>query len=71
MSSLFGLYTGVSHVIIDEANERRVHTDFLLAVVKQIIVYRRDLKVVVMTTSEQADSLSNYFLNARWVWSLI
>ena len=71
MSSLFGLHTGVSHVIIDEANERRVHTDFLLVVVKQIIVYRRDLKVIVMTTSEQADSLSNYFLNARWVWSLI
>jgi len=60
---------GVSHVIIDEANERRIHTDFLLAVVKQIIAYRRDLKVVILTTSEQADSLSNYFLNMR-LWSL-
>jgi len=57
-------------VIIDEANERRIHTDLLLAVVKQIIAYRRDLKVVVLTTSEQADSLSNYFLNMR-LWSLL
>ena len=57
--------TGVSHIIIDEANERRIHSDFLLAVIKLILPNRRDLKLVILTTSDQADNLANYFFNMR------
>lgn len=53
-------------MIIDEANERRIHSDFLLAVLKLIIPNRRDLKLIILTTSDQADNLANYFFNMRW-----
>ena len=60
------LIKGVSHVIIDEANERRIHTDFLLAILKLILPNRRDLKLIVLTTSDHADNLANYFFNMRY-----
>lgn len=57
----------MSHVIIDEANERKIHTDFLLAVLKLILPSRHDLKLIVLTTSDHADHLANYFFNMRYV----
>ena len=53
-------------MIIDEANERRIHTDFLLAILKLILPNRHDLKLIVLTTSDHADNLANYFFNMRY-----
>lgn len=58
---------GVSHVIIDEANERRIHSDFLLAILKLILPNRHDLKLIILTTTDQADNIANYFFNMRYI----
>ena len=52
-------------MIIDEANERRIHSDFLLAVLKLVLPSRHDLKLIILTTTDHADSLANYFFNMR------
>jgi ATP-dependent RNA helicase DHX36 len=51
----------VSHVIIDEVHERDINTDFLLVLLKELIQTRKDLKVVLMSATLDAESFSKYF----------
>jgi len=51
----------VSHVIIDEVHERDINTDFLLVLLKELIQTRKDLKVVLMSATLDAESFSRYF----------
>ena len=51
----------VSHVIIDEVHERDINTDFLLVLLKELIQTRRDLKVILMSATLDAESFSKYF----------
>lgn len=37
--------TGISHIIIDEVHERSVTSDFLMAVLQEVIRKRKDIKV--------------------------
>ncbi|XP_010519140.1 PREDICTED: ATP-dependent RNA helicase DEAH12, chloroplastic-like [Tarenaya hassleriana] len=53
--------TGVSCIIIDEAHERSLNTDLLLALLKDLLCRRVDLRVVIMSATADACQLSNYF----------
>ncbi|XP_055638233.1 ATP-dependent DNA/RNA helicase DHX36 [Toxorhynchites rutilus septentrionalis] len=50
-----------SHLILDEIHERDVLTDLLLGIVKMILKFRKDLKVILMSATLTADTFSKYF----------
>ncbi|XP_058453190.1 ATP-dependent DNA/RNA helicase DHX36 [Malaya genurostris] len=54
---------GISHLILDEIHERDVVTDLLLGIVKLVLPYRKDLKVILMSATLTADTFSRYFNN--------
>lgn len=51
----------VSHVVVDEVHERSLDTDFLLALLRDVLRYRKDLKVILMSATLDADIFRNYF----------
>jgi ATP-dependent RNA helicase DHX57 len=52
---------GVSHVIVDEVHERTVDGDFLLYLLKQLLDRRRDLTVILMSATVEAEEYARYF----------
>lgn len=50
-----------SHIFLDEVHERSTHSDYLLIVLKDILVARPDLKVVLMSATLNAEVFSKYF----------
>uniref|UniRef100_A0A672HHI3 Putative ATP-dependent RNA helicase DHX57 n=1 Tax=Salarias fasciatus TaxID=181472 RepID=A0A672HHI3_SALFA len=55
----------VTHVIVDEVHERTEESDFLLLVLKDLIVQRPDLKIILMSATLNANLFSEYFYNCR------
>lgn len=55
-----------STIILDEAHERTVLTDLIMGFLKQLIVTktRRDLKIIVMSATLNAELFSKFFGNA-------
>ncbi|KAM4694583.1 ATP-dependent DNA/RNA helicase DHX36 [Discoglossus pictus] len=53
----------VSHIVIDEIHERNLQSDVLMAVVKDLLKCRSDLKVVLMSATLNAEKFSQYFDN--------
>ncbi len=53
---------GVSVVVLDEFHERSIHTDLCLALLKELLTVRDDLKVVVMSATLDAAAVAG-FLN--------
>lgn len=51
----------VSHVFVDEVHERDLNTDFLLIVLKDLLVRRKYLKLVLMSATLNANAFSDYF----------
>jgi ATP-dependent helicase HrpA len=51
-------------IIIDEAHERSLNIDFLLGYLKQLLVKRRDLKVIVTSATIDTERFSQHFDNA-------
>lgn len=51
----------ITHIIIDEVHERSIESDFLLMVLKVLMQHRRDLKVILMSATLDADRISAYF----------
>lgn len=55
---------GYSALMIDEAHERTVHTDILLALVKDLARERPDLKLLISSATMNATKFSEYFDDA-------
>ncbi|XP_022087605.1 putative ATP-dependent RNA helicase DHX57 [Acanthaster planci] len=52
---------GVSHVIVDEVHERSEESDFLMMVLQDLLPKRKDLRVLLMSATLNADLFSSYF----------
>ncbi|KAI9167299.1 ATP-dependent RNA helicase DHX29 [Paramyrothecium foliicola] len=50
----------VTHLVLDEVHERSIDSDFLLIVLKRLLTQRKDLKVVLMSATVDADRFSAY-----------
>ena len=48
-------------VILDEIHERDILSDFLMIILKKLVSRRRDLKVILMSATLNADMFSKYF----------
>lgn len=55
--------SNISHIIIDEIHERNVQVDVCLALIKQIVNNRKDLKIILMSATLNAERFSQYFDN--------
>ncbi|KAF2294161.1 hypothetical protein GH714_007962 [Hevea brasiliensis] len=53
--------SGVSCIIVDEAHERSLNTDLLLALIKELLIERHDLRLIIMSATVDASKLSEYF----------
>uniref|UniRef100_A0A7S1QZZ8 RNA helicase n=1 Tax=Neobodo designis TaxID=312471 RepID=A0A7S1QZZ8_NEODS len=52
---------GISHLIVDEIHERDINSDFLLILVKDLVIKRPDLRVVLMSATLQSQKFSEFF----------
>ncbi|EPE07952.1 helicase associated domain-containing protein [Ophiostoma piceae UAMH 11346] len=50
----------ITHLVLDEVHERSIDSDFLLIVLKKLLTRRKDLKVVLMSATVDADKFSRY-----------
>jgi pre-mRNA-splicing factor ATP-dependent RNA helicase DHX16 len=53
-----------SCMVIDEAHERTLHTDILFGLVKDIVRFRPDLKLIISSATLDAEKFSKYFDDA-------
>ncbi|KAK5659077.1 hypothetical protein OQA88_1166 [Cercophora sp. LCS_1] len=54
----------ITHLVLDEVHERSIDSDFLLIVLKKLLKRRKDLKVVLMSATVDAEKFSNYLSGA-------
>ncbi|XP_076990146.1 putative ATP-dependent RNA helicase DHX57 isoform X2 [Tamandua tetradactyla] len=52
---------GITHIIVDEVHERTEESDFLLLVLKDIMLQRPTLQVILMSATLNAELFSEYF----------
>lgn len=55
------LLEGVTHVIVDEIHERGINEDFLLIILRDLLVKRPDLNLILMSATLNAHLFSDYF----------
>ncbi|XP_078480964.1 ATP-dependent DNA/RNA helicase DHX36 [Ciona intestinalis] len=53
--------SSISHIVLDEIHERDLLSDFLITIVKRLLAKRKDLKVILMSATLNADTFSSYF----------
>lgn len=58
------LLKNISHVVLDEIHERDLHSDFILTIVKDIVEKRKNIRIVLMSATLNAEMFSEYFNTA-------
>uniref|UniRef100_F7FE33 ATP-dependent DNA/RNA helicase DHX36 n=1 Tax=Monodelphis domestica TaxID=13616 RepID=F7FE33_MONDO len=53
--------SSVSHIVLDEIHERNLQSDVLMTVIKDLLNFRPDLKVILMSATLNAEKFSEYF----------
>uniref|UniRef100_A0A667Z439 RNA helicase n=1 Tax=Myripristis murdjan TaxID=586833 RepID=A0A667Z439_9TELE len=53
--------SSLTHVIVDEVHERSVQSDFLLTILKDVVMRRSDLRLVLMSATVDCNKFSSYF----------
>ena len=48
-------------IVLDEVHERHLHGDFLLGIVKCLVLQRKDLRIILMSATINIDLFKNYF----------
>ena len=56
-----GSLSDVSHIVVDEVHERSLDTDFLLALLREAIKGNKELKVILMSATLDAQAFIDYF----------
>lgn len=56
--------TRYSTIILDEAHERTLATDVLMGLLKEVVVRRPDLKLIIMSATLDAQKFQQYFMDA-------
>ncbi|KAL8699627.1 MAG: hypothetical protein Q9224_001329, partial [Gallowayella concinna] len=54
----------ITHLILDEVHERSIESDFLLIVLRKLLIRRPALKVILMSATVDAAKFSSYFNGA-------
>lgn len=54
----------ITHIVLDEVHERTIDSDFLLIVLRKLLIRRPDLKVVLMSATVDAERFSRYMSGA-------
>ncbi|MQL70537.1 hypothetical protein Taro_002839 [Colocasia esculenta] len=55
--------SGISYVIVDEAHERSLNTDLILALLKKQLLEKMDLRLIIMSATADANKLAEYFFD--------
>uniref|UniRef100_A0A8C5EDD9 ATP-dependent RNA helicase DHX29 n=1 Tax=Gouania willdenowi TaxID=441366 RepID=A0A8C5EDD9_GOUWI len=53
--------SSLTHIIVDEVHERSVQSDFLLTILKDVVMKRSDLQLILMSATVDCHKFSNYF----------
>ncbi|XP_023954179.1 putative ATP-dependent RNA helicase DHX57 [Bicyclus anynana] len=53
--------TSITHILVDEVHERSEESDFLLLILKDLLKVRKDLNVVLMSATLNAELFSSYY----------
>ncbi|XP_078480061.1 ATP-dependent DNA/RNA helicase DHX36 [Lampetra planeri] len=61
------LLSSISHLVLDEVHERSLQSDVLLTIVKDLLNFRDDLKVILMSATLNAVKFSKYFGNCPMI----
>lgn len=57
--------SSISCIIVDEAHERSLNTDLLLALIKNLLCQRPYLRLIIMSATVDADQFADYFFGCR------
>jgi len=52
-----------SLIVVDEAHERSLNIDFILGLIKRVMINRHDFKVIISSATINAEIFSEYFYN--------